>query len=295
MEPKDIYNFVKLFINMVRIANVHYKYPKSKKVIFQDFSLTLKSGNVYGLLGKNGAGKSTLLYLISGLLYPQRGDIYFREKNVGNRLPVTLSDMFLVPEEFELPNISLENYIKNYSPFYPKFSTEEMKHCLNVFEISEDVHLGALSMGQKKKVFMSFALATNASLVLMDEPTNGLDIPGKSQFRKFMTSLMNETRTVVISTHQVRDIDKILDHVLIIDDSKLLLDAGVDEITKKLLFVENRNPDSVENVLYSQSSIGGNSLVLENIDEEESVLNLETLFNATLSEYEKISLMFNRK
>lgn len=280
---------------MVRIANVHYKYPKSKKAIFQDFSLALESGNVYGLLGKNGAGKSTLLYLMSALLYPRKGDIYFRGKNVCKRLPETLSDMFLVPEEFELPNISLEDYIKNYSPFYPKFSKEDMKHCLNVFEISEDVHLGALSMGQKKKVFMSFALATNASLVLMDEPTNGLDIPGKSQFRKFMTSLMNETRTVVISTHQVRDIDKILDHVLIIDDSKLLLDAGVDEITKKLLFVENRNPDSVENVLYSQSSIGGNSLVLENIDGEESVLNLETLFNATLSEYEKISLIFNRK
>lgn len=280
---------------MIKIENLHYTYPKSKKEVFQDFSLALESGNVYGLLGKNGAGKSTLLYLMSGLLYPRKGNIYFRGKNVCKRLPETISDIFLVPEEFELPNISLDNYIKNYSPFYPKFSKEDMKHCLDVFEISDDVHLGALSMGQKKKVFMSFAFATNASLVLMDEPTNGLDIPGKSQFRKFMTSLMSETRSVVISTHQVKDIDKILDHVLIIDDSKLLLNAGVDEITNKLLFVESRNPNLVENVLYSQSSIGGNSLVLENIEEKESILNLETLFNATLCECEKINVLFNSK
>ncbi len=195
---------------MVKIENLSYSYRKSKKAVLSDFSLNLEAGKIYGLLGKNGAGKSTLLYLISGLLIPQKGKVLYRGNDVCKRLPETLSDIFIVPEEFELPNVTLENYVKMYSPFYPKFSEDEMKRCLEVFEMPEKIHLGTLSMGQKKKVFMSFALATDTSLLIMDEPTNGLDIPGKSQFRKFMATAINENRTVVISTHQIRDIDKLI-------------------------------------------------------------------------------------
>ena len=133
--------------------------------------------------------------------------------NVRLRQPVTLRDMFLVPEEFDLPPISLLSYVELNSPFYPRFSKEDMVKYLHYFEMDQDVNLGALSMGQKKKVFMSFALATNTSLLIMDEPTNGLDIPGKSQFRKFIASGMTDDKTIIISTHQVRDIDRILDHV----------------------------------------------------------------------------------
>lgn len=229
------------------------------------------------------------------MLIPQKGKVLYRGNDVYKRLPETLSDIFIVPEEFELPNVTLENYVKMYSPFYPKFSEDEMKRCLDVFEMQEKIHLGSLSMGQKKKVFMSFALATNTSLLIMDEPTNGLDIPGKSQFRKFMATAINENRTVVISTHQIRDIDKIIDHVLILDENEILLNESVDKIGKKLLFVESSNRDLTENTIYSQSSIHGNSLILENFDNDESEINLETLFNAALYERDKIKGMFNSK
>lgn len=280
---------------MVKIENLSYSYRKSKKAVLSDFSLNLEAGKIYGLLGKNGAGKSTLLYLISGLLIPQKGKVLYRGNDVCKRLPETLSDIFIVPEEFELPNVTLENYVKMYSPFYPKFSEDEMKYYLEVIEMPEKIHLGTLSMGQKKKVFMSFALATNTSLLIMDEPTNGLDIPGKSQFRKFMATAINENRTVVISTHQIRDIDKLIDHVLILDENEILLDESVDRIGRKLLFVESSNRDLTENSIYSQSSIHGNSLILENFDNDESEINLETLFNAALYEREKIKGMFNSK
>lgn len=278
---------------MVKIEDLSYTYRKSKKSVLHDFSLTLEGGKIYGLLGKNGAGKSTLLYLISGLLTPERGKVLVQGKDVRRRLPETLADMFLVPEEFDLPKVKLSDYVAMYSPFYPKYREEDMKRSLNVFGIDDDVNLGALSMGQKKKVFMSFALATNTSLLIMDEPTNGLDIPGKSQFRKFMASCMNEDRVVVISTHQVKDIDKIIDHVLILDDSRVLLNAGVEQITEKLLFVESADAGLVSGAVYAQSSLVGNSLILENKDGKDSEINLETLFNAVLMHRDRFALMFN--
>ena len=205
-----------------------------KRLLFDGFSLRLGAGNVVGLLGKNGTGKSTLLYLVCGLLRPRKGRILFKGMNVGGHPSEMLSDVFLVPEEFSLPDIRISQYIKLNSPFYPCFSDETLRRCLSDFELEGDLRLGELSMGQKKKAFMSFALATNTSLLLMDEPTNGLDIPSKSQFRKVVSDGMNEDRTIVVSTHQVADIASLLNHIVIIDDSRLLLDMSVRDITEKL-------------------------------------------------------------
>ena len=261
--------------------------------MLDDFSLSLEKGRVYGLLGKNGAGKSTLLYLMSGLLTPKHGKVIYHDVDVRRRLPITLRDMFLVPEEFELPAISLVSYVELNSPFYPRFSKEDMMRYLHFFEMEQDINLGALSMGQKKKVFMSFALATNTSLLLMDEPTNGLDIPGKSQFRKFIASGMSDDKTIVVSTHQVRDIDKILDHVLIMDNKHVMLDASTTDICRKLLFVESDNRELAQKALYALPSVQGNYLMLPNADGEESEINLELLFGAVLSSPGKIANMFH--
>ena len=260
-----------------------------------DFSLSLEKGRVYGVLGKNGAGKSTLLYLMSGLLTPKHGKVMYHDTDVRRRLPITLQDMFLVPEEFELPPISLISYIELNGNFYPRFSKEDMVKYLHFFEMDLDTDLGALSMGQKKKVFMSFALATNTSLLLMDEPTNGLDIPGKSQFRKFIASGMSDDKTIVISTHQVRDIDKVLDHVLIMDNSHVLLDQSITSICDKLLFVESDDRELVKTALYTLPSVQGNLLLLPNTENEESEINLELLFGATLAMPDKIVEMFHAK
>ena len=282
-------------MKMITVENLSFLYRKSKRAVLHDFSLSLEKGRVYGLLGKNGAGKSTLLYLMSGLLTPKSGKVVYHDVDVRRRLPITLQDMFLVPEEFDLPPVSLISYIELNSPFYPRFSKEDMVKYLHYFEMDINIDLGALSMGQKIKVFMSFALATNTSLLLMDEPTNGLDIPGKSQFRKFIASGMTDDKTILISTHQVRDIDKVLDHVLIMDNSRVLLNESTMSICDKLFFTESENRELLQSSLFSTPSIQGNFLLLPNESGEDSEINLELLFNATLAVPERISALFHSK
>ena len=279
---------------MIEVENLSFSYGRRKSKVLEDFSMKLDKGSVYGLLGKNGTGKSTLLYLMAGLLRPQTGNVLYKGVDVKKRYPDTLQDMFLVPEEFALPNVSLKQYVKLNAPFYPNFSDELLNACLRDFDMNEDIHLGELSMGQKKKAFMCFALATNTSLLMMDEPTNGLDIPSKSQFRKVIASGMSDDKAVIISTHQVRDIDSLLDHVLIMDGSKLLLNQSVSSICEKLYFAEQGMNEPTEGALYVQPSVQGNSVILPNEYGEDSKLNLEVLFNAMLAERERMQQMFNR-
>lgn len=279
---------------MLQVENLSFRYRRRGDNVLNNFSLSIEPGKIYGLLGKNGVGKSTLLYLMSGLLTPLQGRVTYHGTDVRRRLPQTMQDIFLVPEEFELPPISLIDYIELNAPFYPRFSKEDMVRNLNYFELSVNIdRLDALSMGQKKKVFMSFALATNTPLLLMDEPTNGLDISGKSQFRKFLASGMSDEKAIVISTHQIKDIEHILDHVLLINTRQVLLNASVAEICRKLLFTESDNHELIDKALYSQPSIQGNQLLLHNTHGEDTTLNLELLFGAVSSHPEKFSALFN--
>ena len=279
---------------MIDVNQVSFSYGRRKPKVLDGFSMQLNQGAVYGLLGKNGTGKSTLLYLMAGLLRPQSGKVCYKGVDTMLRRPSTLQDMFLVPEEFALPNVSLKQYVKLNAPFYPNFSDELLRSCLRDFDMNEDIHLGELSMGQKKKAFMCFALATNTSLLMMDEPSNGLDIPSKSQFRKVIASGMSDEKAVIISTHQVRDIDSLLDHVLIMDASELLLNESVASICDKFYFTEQGMNEPTDDALYVQPSVQGNSVILPNTYGEESKLNLEVLFNAMLTERVKMQTMFNR-
>lgn len=280
---------------MLQVENISFSYGRRKPEVLSDFSFSLEKGRVYGLLGKNGVGKSTLLYLMCGLLTPKHGRVLYHGVDTRRRLPETLRDVFLVPEEFDLPAVSLVQFVELNSPFYPNFSKEDMMTYLHLFEMDWNIHLGGLSMGQKKKVFMSFALATHTSLLLMDEPTNGLDIMAKSQFRKFIASGMSDERTIVISTHQVRDIDNVLDHVVIMNNSCVLLDESIVCVTERLAFVESDSPALAEEALYKLPSVQGNSLLLPNREGVETKLNLELLFGAVLANAEKIKNLFHSK
>lgn len=280
---------------MLQVENISFSYGRRKPEVLSDFSFSLEKGRVYGLLGKNGVGKSTLLYLMCGLLTPKHGRVMYHGVDMRRRLPETLRDVFLVPEEFDLPAVSLVQFVELNSPFYPNFSKEDMMTYLHLFEMDWNIHLGGLSMGQKKKVFMSFALATHTSLLLMDEPTNGLDIMAKSQFRKFIASGMSDERTIVISTHQVRDIDNVLDHVVIMNNSRVLLDESIVRVTERLAFVESDSPALAEEALYKLPSVQGNSLLLPNLEGVETKLNLELLFGAVLADPEKIKDLFHSK
>ena len=226
---------------MIDISNVTFEYRKGKPVL-KDFSLSFPQGGVYGLLGKNGTGKSTLLYLISGLLRPRHGEVRVDAMLSANRQPEMLREIFLVPEEYDLPSVSLKSYTRALKSFYPRFSDELLRKCIEVFDLEMDMQLGTLSMGQKKKVYMCVALATGTRVLLMDEPTNGLDILSKSQFRKAVVQGMEEDKTVLVSTHQVHDVERLLDHVTIINGNQVLLHGPLNEdngpVDLEKLFIE---------------------------------------------------------
>lgn len=226
---------------MLNVENITFGYRPGQRVL-DGFSLQIADGGVYGLLGKNGTGKSTLLYLLTGLLRPQRGRVMVDGELSAKRLPQTMQDMFLVPEEYNLPPIPLRQYVGVLKPFYPFFSDELLHSCLDGFDMSPEVNLGGLSLGQKKKVYMCIALAANTRYLFMDEPTNGLDILSKSQFRKVIVGAMNEEKTILVSTHQVHDVEHLLDHVIIIDRNRVLLNQplveGDEPVNLEQLFID---------------------------------------------------------
>ena len=266
---------------MIEVKDISYKYPGQKDLVFCDFSLTLEQNKIYGLLGMNGTGKSTLLYLISGLLRAKKGSVRFDGIETCKRTVDTLSEIFIVPEEFDLPAMSLKEYVELNSPFYPMFDGDVLEECLSDFELTSDVKLDALSMGQKKKVFMAFALATNTKVLLMDEPTNGLDIPSKSQFRKVIANYMTEDRTLIISTHQVHDIEQLLDHVVIVNENTLLMNSSVADICNEYKFEYRTPQEMADDVIYSEPTLQGNAVVAKRQEnDEETGINLELLFNA---------------
>ena len=273
---------------MIEVNNISFSYPGQKERVFNGFSLRLEENKIYGLLGKNGTGKSTLLYLVAGLLRPTAGKVSVNGVDAYKRQAEMLEEIFLVPEEFELPSMTLKRYVELNAPFYPKFSQERLEACLRDFELTTDLDLSALSMGQKKKVFMSFALATNTRLLLMDEPTNGLDIPSKSQFRKTVAQNMSDDQTIIISTHQVHDVEALLDHILMLNQRELLLNASVQEIMDKYVFEYRQlgGCDTVaaqrtDGVLYAEPTLQGNAVMaIRQEGQAETQVNLELLFNA---------------
>ena len=273
---------------MLTIKNLEFGYPKSS-LLFDKLELEITKGSIYGLLGKNGAGKTTLLKLMCGLLYTQKGKLEINGEDVSKRTPDMLQDIYLIPEEFYLPDFTLDTYVANVSPFYPKFDLKLFQELVTEFEVTRGKKLNKLSHGQKKKFIIAFAIATNCSIVFMDEPTNGLDIPSKSKFRKIIASTANEERTFVISTHQVRDLENLIDPLVIIENGKIVFNETIENISNKLSFmkVHDKAPEGV-NVLYSEPIFGGNYLLTERNDDHESRVDFELLFNAVLSKQNEI-------
>lgn len=267
----------------IKIENLDFKYRGSKRQVLKDITLELNENRICGLLGKNGVGKSTLLYLIAGLLRPNKGSVHINNMEAKKRQPEMLEEMFLVPEEFSLPQTTLEEYVKMNIPFYPNFSQELLDTCLQQFELPRDLMLNELSMGQKKKVFISFALATGTKILLMDEPTNGLDIPSKAQFRKAVSLSMNEDRIIIISTHQVHDVEQLLDHVVILSDKGVLLNKSTEQLSNEYVF-EYRSPNDMADVIYAEPTLQGNLVMAPRGERPETQINLELLFNAVTRE-----------
>ena len=265
---------------MIELTNLSFGYSKNK-LLFKNLDLKLKEGHIYGLLGKNGAGKSTLLKNIAGLAFPREGVCKVKGFTASKRLPAFLQELFFIPEEMHLPSLSSAQYVKSTAHFYPKFNNEEFNAMLSEFEVPASSKLNKLSFGQQKKVMIAFGLATNTSLLIMDEPTNGLDIPSKSQFRKIIASALTENRCIIISTHQVRDLDSLIDSLVVLHNQEIVLNTSIDSISEKLKFT-NSSSASASNILYHEESLGGINTIIANTDESYSKVDMELLFNAII-------------
>ena len=214
---------------MIEIKNLSFGYRKEK--LFSGLDLQLKPGNIHGLLGKNGVGKTTLLKLIAGLRYPQDGECLVWNYVPRRRLPGMLEDLYFIPEEFFVPTLTIKSYEKIYAPLYPRFDGVALAEYEKEFDLDVDKKLTEFSYGQKKKFLLAFGLASNCRLFLLDEPTNGLDIPSKSQFRRVLASALADDRIIIISTHQVRDMENLIDDIIILEDGKIVFNQYTHDIS----------------------------------------------------------------
>ncbi|MBO9154549.1 ATP-binding cassette domain-containing protein [Chitinophaga sp. GCM10012297] len=278
---------------MVSLQHLYFAYNKAVPIL-EDVNLSLRPGRIYGLLGKNGAGKSSLMYNICGLLFPASGSVSVLGHTPALRRPAFLQQVCLLPEDFEMPPMRISEYLRMYAPFYPHFSHEAFENYMKVFGMPAQQSLQALSHGEQKKVLISFTLATNAKLILMDEPTNGLDIPSKRQFRKVIAGGLQEDQCIVISTHQVKDLDSLIDEVLILEDRRIILQESVSGITEKLSFRQVMSLEETEMPVYSEGSLKGYAVVAVNRKAEQSRMDMEMFFNAVMTEKEKILSLFQR-
>jgi ABC-2 type transport system ATP-binding protein len=276
---------------MIHISNLDFAYKKTK--LFSNLSLDLKTGNIYGLLGKNGAGKTSLLKIISGLLFPENGTIEVNSFIPQKREPDFLQDIFFLPEEYYLPALKADEYRKTYSSFYPAFDEAKFTELLTEFKLPLDQKLNSFSYGQKKKFLISFGIACNSRIFLLDEPTNGLDIPSKTQFRRIIASAGTEERLIIISTHQVRDMENLIDPIIIIDDGKVIFNESMEQITNKITVKKVDEEPGKNVVLYSEKEIDGYKVVMENKDQDQTDIDFETLFNTVVTNPEGIKSVFS--
>ncbi|QEN05219.1 ABC transporter ATP-binding protein [Thiospirochaeta perfilievii] len=275
---------------MLILDEVDFKY--GKKDLFRNLNLDLKPGNIYGLLGKNGAGKTTLLKIMAGLLFSSEGSCEFSGMDVSKRLPSFLEDVFFLPEEFYLPPIKGSLFLSLRAPFYPNFDYKSFSDYILDFGIELEKPLNTLSFGQKKKFLLSFGLATGTSLVIMDEPTNGLDIPSKTILRRIIAKSMDDNRIILISTHQVKDVENLIDPIIILEDGAVIFNQSTYDVSTNLSMGDSKVLSGDE--IYTQEVLGGYQTVEKNITGEESLVDLELLFNSVITQPEKLNSVFNK-
>ncbi len=275
---------------MIEITNLTFGY--GKKALFHNLNLSLKAGHIYGLLGKNGAGKSTLLKNIAGLVFPTDGTCKVNGYTSKNRLPDFLQELFFVPEDIFMPSVSARQFADSTGHFYPNFDNMQFNKILAEFDVPDNKPLTQLSFGQQKKVMIAFGISTNTSLLIMDEPTNGLDIPSKAQFRKIMAGGLTEDRCIIISTHQVRDLDNLIDSILVLHDQKIVVNTGMDDIAEKLTF--GVIPADSTDYIYAEPTFAGLQAITLNTDNSYTKVDMEILFNAVISNNQQLIQTLNQ-
>jgi len=276
---------------MITIKDLTFWYSRQIR-IFEKLSLELDSGHIYGLLGKNGAGKTTLLKLICGLSFPKSGTVTIDGMIPAKREPAFLADIFFVPEEISLPSLSPGKFADIHGGFYPAFDPAQFKGFLEKFEVDTDQNFSGMSYGQKKKAMIAFALATNTRYLFLDEPTSGMDIPSKAAFRSMVAASFSEERTIMLSTHMVRDLESLIDSVLILENRKIILNQPLEKIAQKLTFGHSALSSSTGEMIYSAKSELGPTTISLNPSGIEGNVDIEALFNACITVPDKLSTCF---
>lgn len=276
---------------MIEIKDLAFSYGKTP--ILKSITTTLEEGRIYGLLGENGVGKTTLLTLLCGLKKVCSGSITTDGENPFDRTPTLLQNQFYLPDEVLPVAMKAECFAKERGAFWPDYDHSKFLEIMKEFENDPAKKMNQMSAGQLKKTYISLALACGCKYIFMDEPTNGLDIPSKTQFRSAIMKYTSDDSTIVISTHQMRDLENIIDPIIILDRQDVLLNATVEEITSKLYFDYGTqlHPES----LYSEQLPGGFIQVYPNTTGEDSKINVEALFNAVHKNKELIKGMFSNK
>ncbi len=277
---------------MIEIRNLNFSYKKTP--VFSNINLSFPQGNIYGLLGENGVGKTTLLKLICGLLRPTEGSCTVDGITSQQRLPEMLQRVVFLPDEVSLPDGKTpQQYVNELAPFYPNFAQGTFLHLMEELEVEPDRKFKEMSFGQQKKSLIAASLSLGTDYVLFDEPTNGLDIPSKAQFRQILSRRFEERNTIIISTHQVKDVENLIDPIVILSNNAVLLDASVQRIQEKLFF--EYGGEQRQDALYSEMQPGGYLNVVPNTTGEESQINIEALFNAVLRNKRVINELFSER
>ncbi len=284
---------------MLVCNNITYQYSHSNENALDGFTFNSKDmhfdeegGKVYGLLGKNGAGKSTLIRILSGGIIHYKGECRIGDFSSSSRDPKMLQDIIIVPEEYYLPPILPLEYAKLFGIFYPHFTIDLLNSLIEGFEIPRKKLLVNMSFGQKKKFMIAFAFATRAKIIIFDEPTNGLDIPSKILFNQCVHKHKKLYQMIIVSTHQVKDVESIIDALILIHEGKSLLNTSIENIAQYFQVVQSEKRLSSKDVIFCIESIGGYTSLqvrkkalkkntLQNVD-------IELFFTATLHSPSKI-------
>lgn len=267
---------------MIHVQGLEFGYKRSRKV-FRGLGLELGQGSITGLLGRNGEGKTTLLKLLTGQLLRQSGQLEVLGHDPKRRQVAFLQQVYLLPEEVNVPSISIAKFFEVNGAFYPNYDEAMGRELLQIFSLSPEMNLKKISQGQKKKALIAFALALRVPLLLMDEPTNGLDIPSKSEFRRVLAQYTSDEQTIIISTHQVRDLEQIIDSVLVLEQGEIICQATVSEIASRLRFAPVQPGEATQPLYTEQSPLGLLGVFARGEDEEAEDFSMELFFNALLA------------
>ena len=216
-------------MDLVKFINVNKQFGNKK--ILKDINLTIPKGRIIGLLGKNGTGKSTLIKLINDLLTPTSGEILVNGKRVGVESKKVIS---YLPERTYLDkSMTVDQVIAYFKDFYKDFSETKARKLLKDLDLDTTQKLSKMSKGMQEKVQLVLVMSRKADLYILDEPLGGVDPATRDYILDTILNNFNEDASVIISTHLIADIERILDEVIFIDKGKIILQSDADELRKK--------------------------------------------------------------